>query len=101
VLLQRWVHVFREILDKEEFLPTVVENQEEYEAIIERFPFHSEQLENAQFSKKFPFLRMVPEVYHQAKEFMYACMKFAEDLTLSPKEVAAMVRKAANLDTQF
>ncbi|XP_037818946.1 exocyst complex component 6 [Lucilia sericata] len=97
VLLQRWVHVFRDILDKEQFLPMIVENQEEYESIIERFPFHSEQLENAPFPKKFPFSRMVPEVYHQAKEFMYACMKFAEDLTLSPNEVAAMVRKAANL----
>ncbi|XP_023169524.2 exocyst complex component 6 [Drosophila hydei] len=97
VLLQRWVHVFREILDKEQFVPMVVENIEEYECIIERFPFHSEQLENAPFPKQFPFSRMVPEVYHQAKEFMYACMKFAEELTLSPNEVAAMVRKAANL----
>lgn len=97
VLLQRWVHVFRDILDKEQFQPMIVENQEEYESIIERFPFHSEQLENAAFPKKFPFSRMVPEVYHQAKEFMYACMKFAEELTLSPNEVAAMVRKAANL----
>ncbi|XP_037944562.1 exocyst complex component 6 [Teleopsis dalmanni] len=97
VLLQRWVHVFRDILDKEQFLPMIVENQEEYEAIIERFPFHSEQLENTPFPKKFPFSRMVPEVYHQAKEFMYACMKFAEELTLLPNEVAAMVRKAANL----
>ncbi|KAM7364740.1 exocyst complex component Sec15 [Cochliomyia hominivorax] len=97
VLLQRWVHVFRDILDKEQFLPLIVENQEKYEEIIERFPFHWEQLENAPFPKKFPFSGMVPEVYHQAKEFMYACMKFAEDLTLSPNEVAAMVRKAANL----
>ncbi|TDG42182.1 hypothetical protein AWZ03_011410 [Drosophila navojoa] len=97
VLLQRWVHVFREILDKEQFVPMVVQNIEEYECIIERFPFHSEQLENAPFPKQFPFSRMVPEVYHQAKEFMYACMKFAEELTLSPNEVAAMVRKAANL----
>ncbi|ALC45764.1 sec15 [Drosophila busckii] len=97
VLLQRWVHVFRDILDKEQFVPMVVENTEEYECIIERFPFHSDHLENAPFPKEFPFSRMVPEVYHQAKEFMYACMKFAEELTLSPNEVAAMVRKAANL----
>ncbi|XP_053969955.1 exocyst complex component 6 [Anastrepha ludens] len=97
VLLQRWVHVFRDVLDKEQFLPMIVENQEEYESIIERFPFHSDQLEHTTFPKKFPFSRMVPEVYHQAKEFMYACMKFAEELTLSPNEVAAMVRKAANL----
>lgn len=97
VLLQRWVNEFREILDRGNFLPLEVEDQDEYDAVVERFPFHSEQLENAPFPKKFPFSKMVPEVYHQAKEFMYACMKFSEELTLSPNEVAAMVRKAANL----
>lgn len=97
VLLQRWVNEFREILDKGDFLPLQVEDQETYDAVLERFPFHSEQLENQPFPKRFPFSRMVPEVYHQAKEFMYACMKFSEELTLSPNEVAAMVRKAANL----
>lgn len=97
VLLQRWVNEFREILDKGDFLPLQVEDQETYDAVLDRFPFHSEQLENQPFPKRFPFSRMVPEVYHQAKEFMYACMKFSEELTLSPNEVAAMVRKAANL----
>lgn len=97
VLLQRWVNEFREILDKGDFLPLQVDNQEKYDAVLERFPFHSEQLENQSFPKRFPFSKMVPEVYHQAKEFMYACMKFSEELTLSPNEVAAMVRKAANL----
>lgn len=97
VLLQRWVNEFREILDKCDYLPLQVDSQEKYDAVIERFPFHSEQLENAAFPKKFPFSQMVPEVYHQAKEFMYACMKFSEELTLSPNEIAAMVRKAANL----
>lgn len=97
VLLQRWVNEFREILDKCDYLPLLVEDQEKYDAVLERFPFHSEQLENQPFPKKFPFSLMVPEVYHQAKEFMYACMKFSEELTLSPNEVAAMVRKAANL----
>lgn len=97
VLLQRWVNEFRVILDKCDYLPLEVEDQDEYDAVLERFPFHSEELENKQFPKKFPFSKMVPEVYHQAKEFMYACMKFSEELTLSPNEVAAMVRKAANL----
>lgn len=97
VLLQRWVKEFLVILDKGDFLPLEVEDQDEYDAVLERFPFHSEQLENKPFPKKFPFSKMVPEVYHQAKEFMYACMKFSEELTLSPNEVAAMVRKAANL----
>ncbi|XP_053685361.1 exocyst complex component 6 [Sabethes cyaneus] len=97
VLLQRWVNEFRDILDKSDFLPLEARTQEEYDVVLERFPFHSEQLEAQPFPKKFPFSRMVPEVYHQAMEFMYACMKFSEELTLSPNEIAAMVRKAANL----
>lgn len=97
VLLQRWVNEFRDILDRSNFLPLETLTQEEYDAVVEKFPFHSDQLEAQDFPKKFPFSQMVPEVYHQAKEFMYACMKFSEELTLSPVEIAAMVRKAANL----
>lgn len=97
VLLQRWVIEFRQILDKCDFLPLETNSPEEYESVLERFPFHSDQLEQQQFPKRFPFSKMVPEVYQQAMEFMYACMKFSEELTLSPNEVATMVRKAANL----
>uniref|UniRef100_A0A336KYV7 Exocyst complex component n=1 Tax=Culicoides sonorensis TaxID=179676 RepID=A0A336KYV7_CULSO len=97
VLLQNWVNKFRDILDQSNFLPLETVTQDEYDAVLEKFPFHSDQLEAADFPKKFPFSQMVPEVYHQAKEFMYACMKFSEELTLSPSEIAAMVRKAANL----
>lgn len=98
VLLQRWVNVFREILDKCDFQPLQVDGVDVYEAVVDRFPFHSEALEaQPNYPKAFPFSRMVPEVYHQTKEFMYACMKFSDELTLSPNEVAGMVRKAANL----
>lgn len=97
VLLQRWVIEFRDILDNCDFLPLETNTAEEYESVLERFPFHSEQLEQQPFPKRFPFSKMVPEVYQQAMEFMYACMKFSEELTLSPNEVATMVRKAANL----
>jgi len=97
VLLQRWVIEFRDILDKCDFLPLEATSQEEYDSVLDRFPFHSDQLEQQPFPKVFPFSRMVPEVYQQAMEFMYACMKFSEELTLSPNEVATMVRKAANL----
>lgn len=87
----------RDILDNCDFLPLETNTQEEYESVLEQFPFHSKQLEQQEFPKRFPFSKMVPEVYQQAMEFMYACMKFSEELTLSPNEVATMVRKAANL----
>lgn len=97
VLLQRWVTEFREILDKSDFLPLEAATQDDYDKVLDRFPFYSDQLEAESFPKKFPFSQMVPEVYNQAMEFMYACMKFSEELTLSPNEIASMVRKAANL----
>lgn len=34
------------------------------------------------FPKKFPFSEFVPKVYSQIKEFIYACLKFSEDLHL-------------------
>lgn len=97
VLLQRWVNEFREILDSCEFKPLEVADRAAYDRVLDAFPFHSEQLERSAFPKRFPFSGMVPDVYHKTKEFMYACMKFSEELTLSPQDVAVMVRKAANL----
>lgn len=48
--------------------------------MIETFPFRDDQLDSADFPRKFPFSAMVPKVYHQVKEFIYAGLKFCEDL---------------------
>ncbi|XP_026683754.1 exocyst complex component 6 [Diaphorina citri] len=37
VLMQRWVQVFRELLEQESFIPIQVETQEEYDDIVETF----------------------------------------------------------------
>ncbi|XP_034233965.1 exocyst complex component 6B isoform X1 [Thrips palmi] len=97
VLMQRWVQVFREMLDEECFLPLEVETQEEYDSVLSSFPFHDEALEVAPFPKVLPFSSMVPKVYQQVKEFIYACLKFSEDLHLSQGEVDDMIRKSTNL----
>lgn len=54
----------------------------EYEDIIKVFPFRNSSLEIMDFPKKFPFSAMVPNIYHQVKEFIYAGLKFCEDLHL-------------------
>ncbi|XP_067003141.1 exocyst complex component 6B isoform X4 [Anabrus simplex] len=97
VLMQRWVQVFREILDEESFLPIQVENQAEYDSIVGSFPFHDVALEVSPFPKRFPFSPLVPKVYQQVKEFIYACLKFSEDLNLSQAEVNDMIKKSTNL----
>ncbi|KAL1122743.1 hypothetical protein AAG570_003070 [Ranatra chinensis] len=97
VLMQRWVGVFREILDEESFLPVQVNNQEEYDNILSTFPFQDSTFEAMSFPKRFPFSPLVPNIYQQVKEFIYACLKFSEDLNLSQGEVDDMMRKSTNL----
>ncbi|CAB0037200.1 unnamed protein product [Trichogramma brassicae] len=97
VLMQHWVQVFRDILDEDDFMPIEVKSQDDYDRVIASFPFRDEELEKANFPKKFPFSPMVPKVYHQVKEFIYACLKFSEDLNLSHAEIDEMICKSTNL----
>ncbi|XP_015110617.1 exocyst complex component 6B [Diachasma alloeum] len=97
VLMQHWVQLFRDILDEDNFLPVQVANQEEYNAIVQSFPYHDAELEKSEFPKKFPFSQMVPQVYYQVKEFIYACLKFSEDLNLTQTEIVEMITKSTNL----
>ncbi|XP_066258160.1 exocyst complex component 6 [Euwallacea similis] len=97
VLMQRWVQVFREILSKEDFQPITVHDEEEYEQILQSFPWDMDLPDDISFPYSFPFSSMVPKVYQQVKEFIYACLKFSEDLNLSQVEVDEMIRKSMNL----
>ncbi|XP_046742540.1 exocyst complex component 6 isoform X2 [Diprion similis] len=97
VLMQHWVQVFRDILDEDNFLPIQVSSQAEYDHVLGSFPYHDEALQKAEFPKRFPFSAMVPKVYQQVKEFIYACLKFSEDLNLTQTEVDEMIRKSTNL----
>ncbi|XP_074003213.1 exocyst complex component 6B isoform X5 [Numenius arquata] len=96
-LLKKWSGVFRNILDSDNYSPIPVKNEEVYKKIVGQFPFQDAELEKQPFPKKFPFSEFVPKVYNQIKEFIYACLKFSEDLHLSSTEVDDMIRKSTNL----
>ncbi|NWI02229.1 EXC6B protein, partial [Tichodroma muraria] len=96
-LLKKWAGVFRNILDSDNYSPIPVPNEEVYKKIVGQFPFQDAELEKQPFPKKFPFSEFVPKVYSQIKEFIYACLKFSEDLHLSSTEVDDMIRKSTNL----
>ncbi|XP_051473290.1 exocyst complex component 6B isoform X4 [Apus apus] len=96
-LLKKWSGVFRNILDSDNYSPIPVTNEEVYKKIVGQFPFQDTELEKQPFPKKFPFSEFVPKVYNQIKEFIYACLKFSEDLHLSSTEVDDMIRKSTNL----
>ncbi|XP_071982494.1 exocyst complex component 6B isoform X2 [Engystomops pustulosus] len=97
ILLKKWAGVFRSILDADNYSPIPVSDETAYKKIISQFPFQDPELEKQEFPKKFPFSEFVPKIYCQIKEFIYACLKFSEDLHLSSTEVDDMIRKSTNL----
>ncbi|XP_037663429.1 exocyst complex component 6B isoform X3 [Choloepus didactylus] len=96
-LLKKWAGIFRNILDSDNYSPIPVTSEEIYKKVVGQFPFQDIELEKQPFPKKFPFSEFVPKVYNQIKEFIYACLKFSEDLHLSSTEVDDMIRKSTNL----
>ncbi|KAJ8332159.1 hypothetical protein SKAU_G00428390 [Synaphobranchus kaupii] len=97
ILLKKWNLTFRQILDQDNYSPIPVATEEEYRCITGQFPFQDPELEKMPFPKKLPFSQFVPKVYSQLKEFIYACLKFSEDLHLSSTEIDDMIRKSTNL----
>lgn len=97
ILLKRWNITFRQVLDQDNYSPIPVSSEEEYRLYTSQFPLQDPELEKLPFPKKLPFSEFVPKVYCQLKEFIYACLKYSEDLHLSSTEVDDMIRKSTNL----
>ncbi|XP_063534253.1 exocyst complex component 6 [Cydia strobilella] len=97
VLMQRWVVVFRDILDNATFSPIEVADQEQYDGVMDTFPYDGEELEAQGFPRKFPFSSIVPSVYVQVKEFIYAWLKYSAGLGLGGGRRAAAARHSASL----
>ncbi|XP_047673209.1 exocyst complex component 6 isoform X2 [Tachysurus fulvidraco] len=96
-LLKKWVLVFREIFELDNYSPLPVENEAEYKLVVSRFPFHDAEIEKQPFPKKLPMSQSVPQIYIQVKEFIYASLKFSESLHRSSTEIDDMLRKSTNL----
>uniref|UniRef100_A0A672S9K7 Exocyst complex component n=1 Tax=Sinocyclocheilus grahami TaxID=75366 RepID=A0A672S9K7_SINGR len=86
-----------QILDQDNYSPIPVASPEEYQRIAGQCPFQDPELDKMPFPKKLPFSEFVPKVYSQLKEFIYACLKYSEDLHLSSTEIDDMIRKSTNL----
>ncbi|KAA8582724.1 hypothetical protein FQN60_006395, partial [Etheostoma spectabile] len=97
ILLKKWNITFRQVLDQDNFSPIPVSTEQEYKHYTSQFPLQDPELDKLPFPKKLPFSEFVPKVYCQLKEFIYACLKYCEDLHLSSTEVDDMIRKSTNV----
>lgn len=118
--MQRWVHVFRDIFDEDNYHPMQVSlfnfpnsinyqvisikhltiqvtTAAEYQKVMDSFPYRDANLEAAPFPKRFPFSSMVPRVYRQIQNYIQACLQFSQDLNLSDQVIDDTLRRYTNL----
>jgi len=96
VLMSKWLLVFQEIFDEDNYHPITVQNLEEYNEITRVFAFHDPELEAEPFPKQFPFSLMVPKVFAQVKNYIVACLQFSQHLPPSPS-LEDSLRRSTNL----
>ncbi|XP_030842030.1 exocyst complex component 6B isoform X2 [Strongylocentrotus purpuratus] len=97
ILMKKWVQVFRDIFDEDNYTAMAVNSEAEYLDLIRSFPFRDEKIDKAPYPRRLPFSEFVPKVYRQIKEFIYACHKFSQDLHLTQTERDDMIRKSTNV----
>jgi exocyst complex component 6 len=123
VLIKKYSSQFKEALEKDEYSPITVKNEEEYREVVAEFPVYKRGMEQVNhlnffklwyqnfrtskksnhffpqepFPRKFPFSRFIPKVYGQAKAFIGDCVHFMQELQLTQSEVSDTIRRNSNL----
>ncbi|PIK56182.1 putative exocyst complex component 6B isoform X4 [Apostichopus japonicus] len=92
--LANGISIYIQIFDEDNYTAILVHSQEQFEEIVQNFPFKDQDLRKAPYPKELPFSQFVPKVYRQIKEFIYACHKFSLELNLTDTEREDMVRKS-------
>lgn len=100
ILMSRWNYEFQCIFQADNYHPLQVNNLQEYNQVLEEFPYVESECksidENASFPRKFAFSSFVPKVFTQVKRFIKCCIQFSQDINSSQREVEDMVRKSTN-----
>ncbi|KAK6018136.1 putative exocyst complex subunit Sec15 [Ostertagia ostertagi] len=97
ILMSEYCAQFERDLEKDNYAPINVENEEQFRAIIKEFPFYKRSMEQEPFPRKFPYSRFVVSAYSKAKLYLQGCLKFMEHLQLTHSEMDDTVRRYANV----
>ncbi|KAI6173520.1 SEC-15 protein [Aphelenchoides besseyi] len=97
ILMREYCAQFDVALQNDNYTPLVVNNEEEYRAVLQDFPHYKRKQETENFPRSFPFSNFVPKVFRQAKQYLKGCLGFMENLQLSQSEIEDTVRRYANV----
>ena len=70
------------IFENDDYKQFEVHTDEQYQGVIEIFPYQDSELAKAPFPKKFPFSAMVYMIYEQLKRFVTHCTYYASKINL-------------------
>ncbi|ETN73912.1 putative exocyst complex subunit Sec15 [Necator americanus] len=87
ILMSEYCAQFERDLEKDNYAPIVVENEQQFKAIIKEFPFYKRSMEQEPFPRKFPYSHFVVSAYSKAKLYLQGCLKFMEHLQLTQSEM--------------
>eukprot|EP00041_Stephanoeca_diplocostata_P026865 m.731814 g.731814 ORF g.731814 m.731814 type:complete len:1030 (-) comp23062_c1_seq8:283-3372(-) len=97
VLRMQCASKFRDAFLSDNYSQLQAANEQEYSAILAKFPFRDAVLEESPFPKVLPFSSMVPNIFAEIVAFIKSSVTYVEDLDLSQTEVDEAVRKSTNI----
>jgi len=97
ILMSEYCAQFEKALKEDNYTQITVKNEDEYKSVLAEYPHYKRFLDKEEYPRKFPFSRFVPTVFNQAKSYLRGCLRFMENLQLSPSEVDDTVRRYANV----
>lgn len=105
--------VLRNLLETDDYTPVVVKTTEQFEGVLDMFPYDDIVVKRASFPKQLPFSAMVYQIFNQIKSYVERCTNYADRLNLrwdtvyawwsidifcsSRTEIDENVRKSVNL----
>ena len=79
------------------YTPMIVETDDQYQGVLDVFPYRDLDLEKAPFPKQFPFSSFVPQIYTLLKNFINSMIDYGHDLNI--RYVRMCVQSAQHSDT--
>ena len=74
--------LYRNIFDNDDYNQFEVTTDEQFQGVMEIFPYQDPTLAKAPFPRKFPFSAMVYMIYEQLRRFVLHCNDYASKINL-------------------
>ena len=76
------VPIHRNLLETDDYTPVLVQTTEDFEGVLDMFPYVDLATKRAAYPKRLPFSAMVYQIFNQIKSYVERCTNYADRLNL-------------------